>query len=58
MTKVLDDAAIERAMRAAERALASGDPDTLAARFRPKLVAQGETKPARQHKVARRRRYD
>lgn len=35
MTKVLDDDAIARAFRAAERRLAAGDPDTLAGRFSP-----------------------
>ena len=35
MTKALDNAAIDRAFRAAERALAQGDPDTLAGRFSP-----------------------
>lgn len=35
MTKVLDDEAVARAFRAAERDLAEGRPDTLAGRFNP-----------------------
>ena len=46
MTKVLDDAAIERAFRAAERALAEGDPDTLAGRFSPRLSERHVEAPA------------
>ena len=36
MSKVFDDALLERAAREAARALAAGDPDTLAGRFSPK----------------------
>ena len=49
MTKVLDDAAIARAFRAAERRLAARDPDTLAGRFSPRPTAE----EARQDEAAR-----
>ena len=49
MTKVLDESLLVRAAREAERALAAGDPDTLAGRFSPNPVpAQIAEPPPRQ----------
>ena len=49
MTKVLDGPLMARAARDAERALAAGDPDTLAGRFSPMPVtAQVAEAPKRQ----------
>ena len=51
MTKVLDDEAIARAFRAAQRALAAGDPDTLAGRFVPPRPERPEAiTPAEPHR--------
>lgn len=38
MTKVLDDEAVALAFRDAGEAVRSGDPDTLAGRFSPRLI--------------------
>lgn len=53
MTKVLDDAAVERAFRAAERALAQGEPDTLAGRFAPRSPLPQANDPAPKRRAAR-----
>lgn len=52
MTQVLDDHAIERAFRAAERALAAGDPDTLAGRFAPKPPPAPAVEASQKRKAA------
>ena len=46
MSKVFDDALLERAAREAARALAQGEPDILAGRFSPKRPEPRPEAPA------------
>ena len=54
--KVLDDEAIARAFRAAERDLAEGRPDTLAGRFSPAPPAEQDKRPSQAPAARRKQR--